>query len=75
MRVFKRSRISINNFITTFNFIEQRNEIGSTHILSNTTEYKVDENRSLKFSTRLELIRVDDKVRKEIWSKKKCCQN
>jgi LPS-assembly protein len=28
-----KTKISINNFITTFNFIEQRNEIGSTHIL------------------------------------------
>jgi LPS-assembly protein len=46
------TEISINNFITTFNFIEQRNEIGSTHLLSNVTEYKVNENTSLKFSTR-----------------------
>jgi len=46
------SEISINNFITTFNFIEQRNEIGSTHLLSNVTEYKIDKNTSLKFSTR-----------------------
>jgi len=46
------SEISINNFVTSFNFIEQRNEIGSTHLLSNITEYKIDDNRSLKFSTR-----------------------
>ncbi|MDC0510032.1 organic solvent tolerance protein [Candidatus Pelagibacter sp.] len=46
------TEISINNFITTFNFIEQRNEIGSTHLLSNTTEYKINDNKSLKFSTR-----------------------
>ena len=46
------TKISINNFITTFNFIEQRNEIGSTHLLSNITEYQVNENTSLKFSTR-----------------------
>jgi LPS-assembly protein len=46
------SEISINNFITTFNFIEQRNEIGSTHLLSNTTEYKIDDSKSFKFSTR-----------------------
>ena len=46
------TEISINNFITTFNFIEQRNEIGSTHLLSNITEYQVNENTSLKFSTR-----------------------
>ena len=46
------TEVSINNFVTSFNFIEQRNEIGSTHILSNTTEYKINDNRSLKFSTR-----------------------
>jgi len=46
------TEISINNFITTFNFLEQRNEIGSTHLLSNTTEYLINENTSLKFSTR-----------------------
>jgi LPS-assembly protein len=46
------TQISINNFITTFNFIEQRNEIGSTHLLSNVTEYQINENTSLKFSTR-----------------------
>jgi LPS-assembly protein len=46
------TEISINNFITTFNFIEERNEIGSTHLLSNTTEYQINDNTSLKFSTR-----------------------
>ena len=46
------TEISINNFITTFNFIEQRNEIGSTHLLSNVTEYQINKNTSLKFSTR-----------------------
>ena len=46
------TEISLNNFITTFNFIEQRNDIGSTHLLSNVTEYKINESTSLKFSTR-----------------------
>ena len=46
------TEISINNFVTTFNFIEQRNEIGSTHLLSNVTEYQINESTSLKFSTR-----------------------
>ena len=46
------TKISINNFITTFNFIEQRNEIGSNHLLSNTTEYQINDSSSLKFSTR-----------------------
>ncbi|MDC0438795.1 organic solvent tolerance protein [Candidatus Pelagibacter sp.] len=46
------TEISINNFVTTFNFIEQRNEIGSTHLLSNVSEYQINDNISLKFSTR-----------------------
>ena len=44
--------ISINNFVTSFNYIEKRNEVGSTHMLSNVTEYIVNDNTSLKFSTR-----------------------
>jgi len=46
------TEISINNFITTFNYIEERNEIGSSHLLSNITEYKFNDSSSLKFSTR-----------------------
>ena len=46
------TKVSINNFITTFNFIEQRNEIGSNHLLSNVTEYQINDSTSLKFSTR-----------------------
>jgi len=47
-----KTEISLNNFITTFNFIEQRNNIGSTHLLSNITEYQINDSTSLKFSTR-----------------------
>jgi len=46
------TEISINNFVTSFNFIEERNEIGSTHLLSNVTEYQINDNTSLIFSTR-----------------------
>ena len=46
------AEISINNFVTSFNFIEQRNEIGSIHLLSNTTEYRFNDYSSLTFSTR-----------------------
>ena len=46
------SQISLNNFVTSFKFIEQGNEIGTSHILSNTTEYRHDENNSFVFSTR-----------------------
>ena len=46
------TEISVNNFVTEFNYIEQRNNIGSNHIISNKTEYKIDDNNSLLFSTR-----------------------
>ena len=46
------AEISVNNFVTTFDFIEQRNELGSTHLISNLTEYKINDATSLKFSTR-----------------------
>ena len=44
--------VSINNFVTSFNYIEKRNAIGATHMISNVTEYMINENSSLKFSTR-----------------------
>ena len=46
------TEFSINNFVTSFNYIEKRNEIGSTHVLSNNTEYTINDNSFLKFSTR-----------------------
>jgi LPS-assembly protein len=46
------TEITINNFLTTFNYVEQRNELGTSHLLSNETKYKVNENSSLTFSTR-----------------------
>ena len=44
--------ISVNNFVTSFSYIETRNEVGSTHVLSNSTEFMINDNTSLKFSTR-----------------------
>jgi len=46
------AQLSINNFVTKFNLIEQRNEIGSSHSLSNSTEYMINDNTTLTFSTR-----------------------
>ena len=46
------SEIYINNFVTEFDYTEQRNEIGSNHILSNKTTYELDSNNSFSFSTR-----------------------
>ena len=46
------TELSINNFITEFNYIEERAELGSSHVLSNKTTYSLDENNSFSFSTR-----------------------
>ena len=46
------SEITVNNFITEFNYLEERAELGSSHVLSNKTEYLIDENNSISFSTR-----------------------
>jgi len=45
------TEISINNFLTTFNYIEERSLIGSTHIVSNNTEYKINDQNYISFST------------------------
>ena len=44
--------ISINNFITTFNFIEEDGEIGDANTLANKTSYLLDEKNSFTFQTR-----------------------
>ena len=36
--------ISMNNFLTEFDFTEQTNELGSDHILYNKTTYNLDKN-------------------------------
>ena len=46
------TKISLNNFVTQFNFIEENGEIGSTHTLSNKSSYEIDKNNFLSFSTR-----------------------
>ena len=47
-----KTEISVNNFLTTFDFVEQNSKLGETHVISNTTQYKIDENNFIKFSTR-----------------------
>ena len=44
--------ISVNNFITTFNFIEENGKAGNTSIISNSVEYNFDDKNLLKFKTR-----------------------
>ena len=46
------TEISLNNFITTFNYVEQRNVLGSAHLISNVSKYQLNDTTSLKFSTR-----------------------
>ena len=43
---------SLNNFVTSFNFIEEELELGNTNILENTTKYNLNNNNSVSFKTR-----------------------
>ena len=44
--------LSKNNFITTFNYIEENGAIGSSNILENTTTFNFDEQNFISFRTR-----------------------
>ncbi len=46
------SKISINNFVTEFTYLEENGDIGNSHILYNSTSYEIDKNNSISFSTR-----------------------
>ena len=43
--------LSINNFITTFNFMKESTK-GNTNSIENITKYNIDNNNSLAFKTR-----------------------
>ncbi len=45
-------KFEVNNFLTEFNYEEQRGEIGSNHSISNKISYNFDENNIFSFSTR-----------------------
>ena len=45
-------KITINNFVTEFSYLEERGNIGTKHTYSNTTTYNIDDNNSFSFSTR-----------------------
>ena len=47
-----KSNFKVNNFVTTFEFVEENNFIGSESFLSNETSYSLDGNRDLIFRTR-----------------------
>ena len=44
--------LSMNNFVTTFNFLEENNELGSANFLENKTSYKINDQNSILFKTR-----------------------
>jgi len=46
------TKISVNNFITEFTFIEENGIIGDANILNNTTTYTKDDKNFFSFSTR-----------------------
>ena len=47
-----KSTLSINNFITSFEYLEESKLMGSKHYISNETTYKFDSNNSIAFKTR-----------------------
>ena len=46
------STITVNNFVTSFEFVEENNLIGDKSFIANETSLKIDENKSLNFRTR-----------------------
>ena len=46
------STFKVNNFVSTFEFIEENNEIGDESFISNETTYNINENNNIKFNTR-----------------------
>ncbi len=46
------SKFTINNFVSTFEFVEEHDEIGTTHFVSNETSLKISDNKNLLFRTR-----------------------
>ena len=46
------STFNYNNFMTKFNFIEETGKIGSINSIENTTEIKLNEDKSIYFNTR-----------------------
>ena len=44
--------LSLNNFVTNFNFIEENGAIGDTNTIENKTSFKVNDENYLTFNTR-----------------------
>ena len=47
-----KANLSLNNFVTTFEFLQEQNVIGSKSYIANETSYSFDGSNSLSFSTR-----------------------
>ena len=47
-----KANLSLNNFVTTFEFLQEQNIIGSKSYIANETSYSFDGSNSLSFSTR-----------------------
>jgi len=46
------AKFQVNNFVTSFKYIEEKDNIGDENYLQNTTSYTFDESNSISFSTR-----------------------
>ena len=46
------AEFSVNNFVTTFNFLEKAGNIGDVNTIENTTKFNFDDQNSLVFKTR-----------------------
>ena len=46
------AKLSLNNFVTSFNFIEESGTTGNTNIFENTSFFNINKNNSLSFKTR-----------------------
>ncbi len=44
--------LSLNNFVTTFNFIKETDEMGDENFLKNTTFYQINDQNKITFNTR-----------------------
>ena len=46
------TNFTFNNFYTQFDYLEETGLVGNSHIVENTTQYKIDDDNSLMFKTR-----------------------
>jgi len=46
------TNLTVNNFVTNFEYLEEDGEIGSKSFIKNETSYSFDENNSIQFATR-----------------------